>query len=196
MLLYSGATDPSRPYGVFFCDYKLYQTNDRTFLESFFFSNKNNFSICEELPLRPLEAAFVLSEPTENKKGFNAGMGDWIWIASKTWGFPFLGLRPLGELMWVACGFAKVWGRFFDEWRSETPKKLVGLVSGWLDSGILFWSLFKSAKSKNFGQYHHVITVDNFFWFESRKSQSSPDLLLNASLHHACFFTSFMVHDS
>jgi len=72
MLLYSGATDPSRPYGVFFCDYKLHQTNDRTFLERFF-SNKNNFSICEELPLRPPEAAFSLPNQPKTKKASTQG---------------------------------------------------------------------------------------------------------------------------
>ena len=123
-----------------------------------FFQIKITSAFVKSFPSDRCFSSFFPSEPTENKKGFNAGMGDWIWIASKTWGFPFLGLRPLGELMWVACGFAKVWGRFFRWMTVRNPQKTGGFhfrVAWFRDFILKFVQIRKVEKFWTISSRHH-----------------------------------------
>lgn len=102
-----------------------------------FFSNKNNFSICEELPLRPLLQLFPFRTNRKQKR-LQRRDGRLDLDCKQDVGIPIFGTQTSGgahvSCMWVCQGL----GAFFRWMTVRNPQTLVGLISGWVDSGILF----------------------------------------------------------
>ena len=129
-------------------------------------------------------------------------MGDWIWIASKMWGFPFLDdLRGSCHVRLPRSHLTNWWGPGFLGilFVCSNPQSL------WWGA-IWSWGYLKSLHNRelrsypqvskhilaNFGQYHHLITVDKIFLL----SQKNKAILTFFNTHPCILIFFRIIHDS